>query len=66
MKHFTLNLDVSECDFNVYDVTRDNGITKKELVAVIGDNRETTDVFQALDMFSGALLCFRILHHTLY
>ncbi|KAH3889122.1 uncharacterized protein LOC127867998 [Dreissena polymorpha] len=53
MKLFTLSLEVDKCNFNLYDVDRDDLITKEELVAVFGDNKNTTELFEALDMLSG-------------
>ncbi|KAH3889099.1 hypothetical protein DPMN_013148 [Dreissena polymorpha] len=53
MKHFILSLDVNQCNFNLYDANRDGVITKEELVAVFGDNTNTTELFQALDIISG-------------
>ncbi|KAH3889116.1 hypothetical protein DPMN_013165 [Dreissena polymorpha] len=64
MKLFTLSLEVDRCNFNLYDVDRDDVITKEELVAVFGDNKNTKELFGALDMLSGELLCTRISHHN--
>ncbi|KAH3736705.1 hypothetical protein DPMN_043278 [Dreissena polymorpha] len=52
-KFFTLSLEVDKCNFNLYDVDRDDVITKEELVAVFGDDTKTTALFEALAMLSG-------------
>ncbi|KAH3889105.1 hypothetical protein DPMN_013154 [Dreissena polymorpha] len=39
---FTPKLDGNQCSFKLYDLNRDDRITKDELFAVFGDNKKTT------------------------
>ncbi|KAH3889108.1 hypothetical protein DPMN_013157 [Dreissena polymorpha] len=62
IQFFTLSLDVNKCNFNLYDANRDDLLTKEELVAVFGENTNTADLFEALDMLSGESICSRIVY----